>query len=527
MFKQLINKIRFHDVYLENNITIDNPSDFQWDQQSELVIVGFGGAGASAALEASEQGLKTLVLDRLTGGGATNMSGGIYYAGGGTRIQQQAGVEDSSDNMFNYLKLEVQGAVSDGTLRQFCNDSVDNFNWLEDYGVKFGTTVCPIKMSFPTDEYYFYYSGNESFAPYSDVSKPAIRGHRGDHKGFSGPAIFQPLKAAIEKKPQVQVMNQTKVVALIKDSAGAVIGVKAIQIADRPLVSKLHQLSAVLPKYLKNIALFIPPLFNVFAMLAEQLELRFGKSLYIKADKGVVLATGGFFMNQNMVKKYAPDFVGGAPIGTFADDGSGIQMAVNMGAKTSYMDSIGAWRFINPPISLVKGLLVGPSGKRICNEMLYGAQLGDSMMREHQGKGWIILDDKTYRALGGDMNLKIAQWFHIFMGYLFKYVCHVKANSIADLARQLQIDEQSLTQTLNEYNVIAQSKDLDPKGKPKEYMTPINSGPFHAIDISYHSCFVPCPSITFGGLQVDRSITVLASLPKIIQIKTKLLVVGE
>ena len=58
------------------------------------------------------------------------------------------------------------------------------------------------------------------------------------------------------------------------------------------------------------------------------------------------------------------------------------------------MNSISAWRFINPPASFAKGILIGPSGKRICNEMLYGAQIGDLIMKYHNGKGYLILDHK-------------------------------------------------------------------------------------------------------------------------------------
>jgi glutamate dehydrogenase/leucine dehydrogenase len=65
-----------------------------WDQEADVVVVGFGGAGACAALEAKAQGARVLVLDRFHGGGATAISGGVFYAGGGTHIQREAGVDD-------------------------------------------------------------------------------------------------------------------------------------------------------------------------------------------------------------------------------------------------------------------------------------------------------------------------------------------------------------------------------------------------------------------------------------------------
>jgi len=79
--------------------------------------VGFGAAGACAALEAAAAGADVLVLDRFGGGGATALSGGVVYAGGGTPQQHQAGVGDSADAMAGYLSVEVGDAVSAATLR--------------------------------------------------------------------------------------------------------------------------------------------------------------------------------------------------------------------------------------------------------------------------------------------------------------------------------------------------------------------------------------------------------------------------
>ena len=55
----------------------------------DVIIVGFGAAGAASALEASDQGAKVLLIDRFRGGGATSISGGIIYAGGGTPYQKE------------------------------------------------------------------------------------------------------------------------------------------------------------------------------------------------------------------------------------------------------------------------------------------------------------------------------------------------------------------------------------------------------------------------------------------------------
>ncbi len=126
--------------------------------EADVVVVGFGAAGACAALEA---GCDVVVLDRFTGGGATALSGGVIYAGGGTRWQREAGLADSPGAMFAYLSTEVGDAVSPGTLREFCVGSAEMLAWLDRHGVPFHASLCPDKTSYPSNRHYLYYSGSE------------------------------------------------------------------------------------------------------------------------------------------------------------------------------------------------------------------------------------------------------------------------------------------------------------------------------------------------------------------------------
>ena len=71
----------------------------QWDEQADVVVVGLGGAGVTAALKARLNGLTVIALDCAEGGGATRASGGVFYAGGGTSVQHANGEEDSPENM--------------------------------------------------------------------------------------------------------------------------------------------------------------------------------------------------------------------------------------------------------------------------------------------------------------------------------------------------------------------------------------------------------------------------------------------
>lgn len=80
-----------------------NENQVQWDGSYDVLVVGLGAAGVSAAIEAADNGAKVAFVDRFEGGGTTARSGSVMYAGGGTALQQRLGVTDDADSMFNYL----------------------------------------------------------------------------------------------------------------------------------------------------------------------------------------------------------------------------------------------------------------------------------------------------------------------------------------------------------------------------------------------------------------------------------------
>lgn len=157
-------------------LQVEDSQALKWDAQCEVLVLGWGAAGACAALQARAEGADVLVADRFTGGGASAKSGGVVYAGGGTRQQRAAGFSDSPEAMFDYLKHETQGVVSDDTLRRFCNDSVSNLQWLEGHGASYSHEVPPGgKTSYPQDGYFLYYSGNELVPLYGGANPPTRR----------------------------------------------------------------------------------------------------------------------------------------------------------------------------------------------------------------------------------------------------------------------------------------------------------------------------------------------------------------
>lgn len=175
-------------------LRIAGESAIRWDETCDVLVLGFGAAGASAAIEAARAGARVIAADRFGGGGASARSGGVVYAGGGTRFQRAAGYEDSPSAMYEYLSKEVGDAVSPGTLRAFCERSVAMIEWLEENGVEFDSSLPPRKTSYPPDGCYLYFSGNEAVKEYSGGYQPAPRGHRVKGAGLSGVLLYNALR---------------------------------------------------------------------------------------------------------------------------------------------------------------------------------------------------------------------------------------------------------------------------------------------------------------------------------------------
>jgi 3-oxo-5alpha-steroid 4-dehydrogenase len=213
---------------------ITDPNLFAWDDEADLVVAGLGGAGIAAANEALDQNLTVIGVDKTSGGGATAKSGGVFYAGGGTPIQLAAGVNDTPENMFNYLIQETGDIVKESTLRKFCDTSAENTQWLMDNGVQFDPSYYKIKTSYPGAGYFLYHSDNSMVPSYMENAEPAPRGHRGFEEGPFRPigvggTIYYPLKKSAIKKG-LKIFPQTEARSLVITSEGRVVGIKILML---------------------------------------------------------------------------------------------------------------------------------------------------------------------------------------------------------------------------------------------------------------------------------------------------------
>ena len=481
-------------------LSIESADQYDWDNEQDVVVVGFGGAGVAAALESVQQGATVLAVDRFFGGGATARSGGVVYAGGGTPIQKSEGVEDTPEQMFEYLKMEVGDAVREETLRRFCDQSVTNLQWLQHHHVEFAGNIPPVKTSYPTDQYYLYYSGNEAVSSYAEQVKPAPRGHRVKGKGLSGEILFAALrKSALSRGVKLQV--QTEAIRLITDQNNQVVGIEVRQIPPGSSAARRHKLLYRLAERSHNAARKIA--FRLRDKLAV-LERAEGVVKRIRARKGVILSAGGFVMNQTMMEQYGEKYAGGLQLGTSGCTGSGIRLGQGAGGAVDRMDKISAWRFINPPLAFARGIVVNPDGERFCSEDVYGAKLGYELVEKQNNKASLIFNGALRKqALSQSVPGKLP-FFQYMPALMAIFMAAKKANTLEELADYTGAPLETLMKTLHQYSKNARTNTRDPLGKAQSFMANLDEGPWYVLNLDITNEKFPCPMITLGGLQVNE-----------------------
>lgn len=412
-----------------------------WDHTSDVVIVGYGSAGASAAIEAAVSGVDVLALERSGGpGGASAMAGGEIYLGGGTPVQKACGFDDTPEAMKAYLMAATGPGTDEAKVSLYCDASVDHFQWLVDCGV-------PFKASFyerpcwepPTDDG-LVYSGGENTWPFVDIAPPAPRAHipqmSGKQPGLrsGGWMLMHHLQARADAVG-VRTMLNARVDALVTDADGRVAGVIARQ---------------------------------------------FGHEVAVRATRGVILTSGGFGANADMLDLYAPRLVGHMALGTDGDDGSSVRLGQGTGGLTRHMDA-GQTALPSVPALLYPSLAVNRFGQRFINEDTYAGRVGQAAVFHQDADVALVLDEETFESVP-----EADRW-----GARPSYVCE----TVAELEREMGRPEGALQATVELYNRHAQRGEDPVFHKRAEWCRPLRS-PFGAVNLAQ----LPYAVFTLGGL---------------------------
>ncbi len=315
-----------------------------WDMESEVVIVGFGGAGSAAAIEARKAGAEVLILEMgETGGGSTVLNGGFIYLGG-TDLQAKLGIEDDVEEMYKYLSTAAGEYANKDAIKLLCDQSPDIYNWCLEVGITFPEVLDEGHVSHGRDGLGLTYTGNERARAFRDIAKPAPRGHV---VGATGQGFFGPLSAAVEASG-AQIVFNAEAKHLVVDESGRVVGVQAV-------VDGVDQ--------------------------------------FVRATKAVILAGGGFTNNAEMVFANFPyTCQPGNPVSNPNENGTCIKMGQEIGADLYGMSST---QFGNSIYSVgeeaCKGILVSQNARRIIAEDEYGSFVGDKIMQNGPA-AYLIID---------------------------------------------------------------------------------------------------------------------------------------
>lgn len=414
----------------------------RFDLQTDVIIIGFGAAGACAAIEAARAGSQVTLFEVAAGSGGTSaLSGGEIYlgGGGGTRIQQAAGFTDETEDLFKYLVM-AGGPNCDVTkVRAYAEDSLAHFHWLTDQGVKYKSSYVPEKIVEPITDDCLIWSGSEEAWPFVDAARPAPRGHCPQFVGMGGGRYLMDVLTLRVSESGVDVRYNSRALCLIQDESGRVHGV----------------------------------------VVRSDGELR-----YARARSGVVLCTGGFVMNRNMVKRHAPLLLrSNRPIGT-VDDGSGIRMGMSVGGAAINMSEGFVTIPWYPPESLVQGIFIDERGQRFINEDCYHGRVSQYIFQQPGDRVWLLVDRVAYQPPA------FQEFARIEIG--------AAGETWEDVERDLGLPPRALTSTVEIYNCHA-AQGADPLlHKARKWLRPLDQPPFVALDCRVDHCVYS--SFTLGGL---------------------------
>ena len=415
-------------------------------ERADVVVIGGGSAGLSAAIAAREAGADVLVLERGSGlSGTTTLAGGMLYLGGGTPVQKANGFEDTPQAMFDYLMANTP-EPDEEKLRLYCDQSVAHFAWLQAQDVPFTEGYYAPKHHTPPGTNCLSWSGNEKAWPISESATPAPRGHKVAHDTEGGALLIQRLGATAERRG-VRFLYDANVTNLVGDERGAVVGVR----------------------------------FTVF-----------GEEHFARAARGVVLAAGAFSMNKEMVKERCPTLAryGIHRQGNPNDDGAGIRMGVAAGGRAIHMEKAFVTAPFYPPESLIKAIFVNEHGERFINEDCYHARTMDAAVRQPNGIVYLICDETTFGRPDLEMQPLIDAW-----------------ETVEDMERDLGLPKGKLQATIERYNGFAETgEDLD-FHKHADWLAPIATPPFAALQCSVGESYYV--GFTLGGLDVSIDAEVL------------------
>ena len=446
------------------------------EETVDVVVVGAGGAGMTAAITATDAGKKVIVVESqpIAGGNSVRSTGGM-----------------------NAAKTPYQ----------------DKNEFKEAAGVEKTLATAAEK-----------FADNATITALAATVKSQWDAYQANPQGYFDSVELMELDTMIGGKGK---NNPELVKALAENSADAIewlasIGaeVKNVGAFGGASVKRIHRPVNADGKVTAVGAYIVPILEKnlqdrnvqfLFDTTANEIIMKDGKAVGIKGTgkdghkvtinaKSVVIATGGFGANAEMVEKYKPDLKGFATTNAEGAQGQGIDMATAVGAATVDMDQIqihptvhieedGNAHLITEGLRGDGAILVNAEGKRFYDEVSTRDKVSAAIIEQTDKSAWLIVDQAMV-----DKSAVIAGY--IKSGYT------VTGATYEELAKAMGVDEATFTSTMNTWNQAVEAKSDAEFGRTS-FANPLTTAPYYAIKIT------PAVHHTMGGIVINPKAEVL------------------
>jgi 3-oxo-5alpha-steroid 4-dehydrogenase len=415
----------------------------KFDLETDVAIIGLGGAGGCAAIEARRAGVRVDLFEQSSGGGgSTALSACELYLGGsgGTALQRDLGIEDTTENMRAYLQ-QCFGLNSDpDRVDMFVKGAADHFSWMEALGIRYKRELFEGRDVVNMVGASLQYTGNERVHPFNKIATPVPRGHMPADADHDGGKVTMAAVIAEVERVGTNIHYDARAVALIQDDNREVRGV-VVRIDNR--------------------------------------------EVYVRTTKGVVLCAGGFIMNEVMTGQHLPHLEGiSTRHGNPGDRGDGILMGVAAGGHAVNMGEAFFGIATYPPAQLTYGILVNRMGQRFVSEDSYIARIGAAALKQPDGEIYMFISNKHFARpeyVNGTDIVAVGE-------------------TVAEVEAESALPAGMLQHTVAYFNEHA-ARGEDPLfHKSAAWLEPIDTPPYALV--SYRLSDIKQTAFTLGGLDV-------------------------
>jgi 3-oxosteroid 1-dehydrogenase len=494
----------------------------------DVVVVGSGAAGMTAALAAADRGLSAVVLEKAAKfGGSTARSGGGVWIPDNEALRA-AGVKDSLQDARKYLDHIIGDDVDPDRIEAYLQRGPEVLSFLH--------RVTPLRMQ--------WVPGYSDYYPEAPGGR--AHGRSVEPKPFDGRKLgaeLANLEPDYGKSPLNVVVTQSdyrwlNLIARHPRGPARALRVGARWLKAKALRQRLlgrgQALAAALRVGLQDAEIPVwldTPLLELQTAdgrVTGVLVQHNGKPTMVTARHGVVLAAGGFERNEEMRRQYQREPIGvDWTVGAKANTGDAVRAGLQLGAAVEFMDDAwwgpsiplpsGAW-FCLAERSLPGSIMVNARGQRFVNESAPYVEATHAMYGGEHGRGdgpgenipaWIVFDQRyrnryLFAGVGPRQQLP---------GRWYKFGTVQRAGTLSELATKIDVPADALQSTVDRFNGFAQAgrdEDFhrgesrydhyygDPRNRPNPSLGPLERAPFYAVRL------VPGDLGTKGGLRTDH-----------------------